>query len=41
VDEFQEVVAGSGSLGKHPLAAGALHFAEAYTPYGPRLIARQ
>jgi hypothetical protein len=34
-DEFQVVVAGSGSLGKHPLKGVAVHFAEAYTPYGP------
>jgi hypothetical protein len=34
-DEFQVVVAGSGSLGKHALDGIAVHFAEAYTPYGP------
>ena len=34
-DEFQVVVAGSGSLGKHALDGVAVHFAEAYTPYGP------
>ena len=34
-DEFQVVVAGTGSLGKHPLDGVAVHFAEAYTPYGP------
>ena len=34
-DEFQVVVAGGGSLGKHALDGVAVHFAEAYTPYGP------
>jgi len=34
-DEFQVVVAGRGSLGKHALDGVAVHFAEAYTPYGP------
>jgi hypothetical protein len=34
-DEFQVVVAGSGSLGKHALGGVAVHFADAYTPYGP------
>src|SRR5690349_6962692 len=34
-DEFQVVVAGSGRLGKHALEGITVHFAEAYTPYGP------
>lgn len=34
-DEFQVIVAGTGSLGKHALDGVAVHFAEAYTPYGP------
>jgi hypothetical protein len=34
-DEFQVVVAGSGSLGKHALDGVVVHFADAYTPYGP------
>ena len=34
-DEFQVIVGGSGSLGKHALDGLAVHFAEAYTPYGP------
>ena len=34
-DEFQIVVAGGGSLGKHALAGTVVHFADAYTPYGP------
>jgi len=34
-DEFQVVVAGNGRLGKHALEAVAVHFADAYTPYGP------
>ena len=35
VDQFQLVIAGSGLLGKHPLQPGSLHYANAYTPYGP------
>ncbi|MBI3635305.1 MAG: hypothetical protein HY216_03665 [Candidatus Rokubacteria bacterium] len=35
VDEFQVVMAGDGSLGKHAIAPVTAHFAEAYTPYGP------
>ena len=34
-DEFQVVVAGNGSLGVHALERVAVHFADAYTPYGP------
>jgi len=34
-DEFQVVVAGSGRLGVHALGGMAVHFADAYTPYGP------
>jgi hypothetical protein len=34
-DEFQVVVGGGGSLGTHPLRGVAVHFADAYTPYGP------
>jgi hypothetical protein len=34
-DEFQVVVAGGGSLGKHALDGVTVHFADAYTPYGP------
>lgn len=35
VDQFQVMYNGSGTLGKHPVAPGAVHFARAYTPYGP------
>ncbi|HYF20387.1 MAG TPA: rubredoxin [Ramlibacter sp.] len=35
VDQFQLVYAGSGTLGQHRLAPGGIHFARAYTPYGP------
>lgn len=35
VDQFQLVWNGSGTLGKHKLLPGAVHFARAYTPYGP------
>jgi len=37
-DEFQIVVDGGGSLGKHPLGGVAVHFADAYTPYGPIVV---
>ena len=35
VDEFQIVMAGEGMLGKHAIAPHAVHFASAFTPYGP------
>jgi hypothetical protein len=35
VDEFQLVVAGSGTLGRHALAPMSVHFARAFTGYGP------
>jgi rubredoxin len=35
VDQFQVMYNGSGSLGKHPVGPGAVHFSRAYTPYGP------
>lgn len=35
VDEFQIVVAGQGSFGRHAIAAFTVHFARAFTPYGP------
>ena len=35
VDQFQVMYNGSGSLGKHPVGRGAVHFSRAYTPYGP------
>src|SRR4026207_2491944 len=34
-DQFQATSTGPGSLGKHPLGPGAVHFSRAYTPYGP------
>ncbi len=34
-DQFQVVVSGGGVLGKHTLSIHAVHFARAYTPYGP------
>jgi rubredoxin len=34
-DQFQIVVAGSGTLGRHAVKVGAIHYAQAYTPYGP------
>ena len=35
VDQFQVVVGGTGKIGRHPLAPYSVHFARAYTPYGP------
>jgi hypothetical protein len=35
VEQFQVVVAGSGRLGKHALSPVTIHYADAFTPYGP------
>jgi uncharacterized Zn-binding protein involved in type VI secretion len=35
VDEFQVVVAGGGTFGGHTVAPSLVHFARAFTPYGP------
>src|SRR5687768_1922187 len=35
VDQFQVVVDGKGKLGRHDLSPYSVHFARAYTPYGP------
>lgn len=35
VDQFQVIVSGNGTLGKHPVRFGTVHFARAHTPYGP------
>ena len=35
VNQFQVCAGGSGMLGKSPLTPGVLHYADAYTPYGP------
>ena len=34
-DQFQVVMSGGGTLGKHKLAVHAVHFSRAHTPYGP------
>ena len=34
-DQFQVVVRGKGRFGKHDLSPYCVHFARAYTPYGP------
>jgi hypothetical protein len=34
-DQFQVMVAGAGSLGTHAVAEGAVHFAGAWSAYGP------
>jgi hypothetical protein len=40
VDQFQVVVGGDGTLGKHEVAPISFHYADAYTPYGP-IIAKE
>jgi hypothetical protein len=35
VDQFQVVVHGGGTLGRHRLGPGAVHYADALHPYGP------
>ena len=35
VDQFQVVVGGTATLAKHDVAPPGVHFARAYTPYGP------
>ncbi|WP_029432858.1 hypothetical protein [Blastococcus sp. URHD0036] len=35
VDQFQVVVGGAGTLGREPVGRGVLHYADAYTAYGP------
>ncbi len=34
-NQFQVVVRGGGRLGKHPLSPVAVHYTDAFTPYGP------
>ena len=36
-DQFQVIVDGGGTLGRHELAPISVHFSRAYTPYGPIL----
>jgi hypothetical protein len=35
VNQYQLMVGGGGTIGKFKLAPGVLHYADAYTPYGP------
>lgn len=35
VDQFQVVVSGEGTLGRDPVGRGVVHYADAYTAYGP------
>jgi hypothetical protein len=35
IDQYQIFVGGSATLGKHAVAAGSVHYADTYTPYGP------
>ncbi len=41
VDEFQVVWRGGGTMGKHALVPGLVHFARANTPYGPISVANE
>ena len=34
-NQYQLVTEGSGTLGKHTLVPGSLHYTDAYSPYGP------
>lgn len=36
-DQFQVVIDGKGSLGRHNISPYSVHFSRAYTPYGPLL----
>jgi hypothetical protein len=40
-NQYQLTVAGEGTIGKHKLVPGSLHYADAYTPYGPVLSGPQ
>ena len=40
-DQFQVVMSGGGTLGKHKLAVHAVHFSRAHTPYGPIIFGEQ
>jgi hypothetical protein len=35
IDQYQIFVGGSATLGKHAVTPGSVHYADAYTPYGP------
>ena len=35
IDQYQIFVGGSATLGKHDVLPGSIHYADAYTPYGP------
>jgi len=35
IDQFQVVVGGNAMFGKRPVSGVAIHYANAYTPYGP------
>jgi rubredoxin len=39
VDQFQIVIGGGGTIGRHPLKPYMVHFARAHTPYGPLVAA--
>jgi hypothetical protein len=35
VDQFQVVVQGDATIGKHPMPLGSVQYVDGYTPYGP------
>jgi mannose-6-phosphate isomerase-like protein (cupin superfamily) len=35
LEQFQVMVSGAGRLGRHEVQAGAVHYTDAHTPYGP------
>lgn len=40
-DQYQVVVRGGGTLGKHALQTNAVHFSRRHTPYGPIIFGEQ
>ena len=41
VDQYQVVVQGGGSLGKHAIGTVAVHYTDAYSAYGPIIAAEE
>src|SRR5688572_4558174 len=37
VDQFQVITDGRALFGRHPVRVGTVHYADAYSPYGPIL----
>jgi rubredoxin len=41
VDQFQVMMEGSGTMGRHAVQPYSVHFSRAYTPYGPLISAKE